>query len=171
MSAEFEKKRLAWLKTHPKVPEIPPNELGSYLVLKPSKIHGQGVFTLKDIPEGTIIGEFKGIKMTVCDFEDRWKWDLLRYDDTTPFSSFHILVSKTPELKKENILSYLNDGRYKTTPPSVNSCFHSGKLRSLRNIAKGEELLIDYGHLYWELYERNLEVLEVRKSLRKWPYK
>jgi len=117
---------------------------GTYVTIKPSPLHGNGVFAIRAIPKGcrnmfsTGIGEFikierseidalpahsKYLVETYCLFDDNYYW-VPEYGFKLMDVSLYLNHSDSP-----NIIS-INDGEY---------------FETLRDIEAGEELLIDYG--------------------------
>jgi SET domain-containing protein len=116
----------------------------TYVTIKPSPLHGNGVFAIRTIPKGcrnmfsTGIGEFikierseidalpahsKYLVETYCLFDDNYYW-IPEYGFKLMDVSLYLNHSDSP-----NIIS-INDGEY---------------FETLREIEAGEELLIDYG--------------------------
>lgn len=116
----------------------------TYVTIKPSPLHGNGVYAICPIPKGcrnmfsTGIGEFIKIERkeidalpthsrflveTYCLFDENYYW-VPEYGFKVMDVSLYLNHSDTP-----NIIS-INDGEF---------------FETLRNIEVGEELLIDYG--------------------------
>jgi SET domain-containing protein len=116
----------------------------TYVTIKPSPLHGNGVFALRNIPKGCRnmfsagIGEFIKIERseidqlpehsrqlveTYCLFDDKYYW-IPEYGFKLMDVSLYLNHSDTP-----NVIS-INDGEY---------------FETIRDIETGEELLIDYG--------------------------
>lgn len=113
----------------------------SYIVVKPSTIHGLGIFTTVDIPEGSNILLITGEIITEEECIRREEfgnvyifWNENNYIDTT----------STDKIKFINHNCDFNcdviDGEENTL-----------RLVAYRNISAGEELTIDYG--YEEIYK------------------
>ncbi len=116
----------------------------TYVTIKPSPLHGNGVFALRSIPKGcrnmfsTGIGEFikversevdalpphsKYLVETYCLFDEDHYW-IPEYGFKVMDVSLYLNHSDAP-----NLIS-INDGEF---------------FETLRDIEAGEELLIDYG--------------------------
>jgi SET domain-containing protein len=125
------------------------NELAynTYAMLKPSKIHGIGVFAIKDIPKGckTIFSEpnlkddeYIAVSKTSIEKLPKSAIALIEnfclYDDENYF---------VPEkgFKKLDLAIYLNHSEN----PNLISINDGDYFETLRDIKAGEELLIDYG--------------------------
>ncbi|MFO0415565.1 MAG: SET domain-containing protein [Bacteroidota bacterium] len=116
----------------------------TWVTIRPSSIHGNGVFALRKIPKGCReifsngVGEFipverkeidtlpehsKKLVETYCLFDDTYYW-IPEYGFKVMDVSVYLNHSDQP-----NIIS-INDGEY---------------FETIRDIEEGEELLIDYG--------------------------
>ena len=116
----------------------------TYVTLKPSPLHGNGVFAIRPIPKGCRnmfskgVGDFIKIERseidalpehsrqlveTYCLFDDDYYW-VPDYGFKLMDVSLYLNHSDTP-----NVIS-INDGEY---------------IEAIRAIETGEELLIDYG--------------------------
>jgi SET domain-containing protein len=116
----------------------------TYVTIKPSPLHGNGVFAIRPIPKGCRdmfsigLGEFIKIERseidtlpahsrylveTYCLFDDDYYW-VPEYGFKLMDVSLYLNHSDTP-----NVIS-INDGEF---------------FEAVRDIATGEELLIDYG--------------------------
>jgi len=112
-----------------------------YARIKPSPIHGVGVFAIRDIPKGT----------------DVFRGEIRRFVEVP----IREVESADPELQKlyedfcgRNGENYSCPDSFNNLTPSwhlnhskteVNSlCDEKGRILTLRDIKKGEELLLDY---------------------------
>ena len=118
----------------------------TYVMLKPSPVHGIGVFAIRNIPEGCTnmfskgVGEYikvskdevktlpahsKELVETYCLYDDNYYW--------IPDYGFKVmdLVNFLNHSDKPNIVS-INDGE---------------NFQAIREIKAGEELFIDYGKI------------------------
>ena len=119
----------------------------TYCVLKPSPLHGIGVFAIRDIPEG--INPFGK--------EDLSQWTYLEPDEINKLDDDIKEVIKTYCVKQNGkycvpkygfhnrlgIANYLNN----SDTPNIESINNGEEFRTLRRINKGEELLIDYDEI------------------------
>lgn len=118
----------------------------TYATLKPSSVHGIGVFAIRDIPKGCKdifsknVGEW--IKLPIADVEKlpAHARTLVEtycvYDETdyyVPDYGFKIvdMVNYLNHSSNPNLIS-VNDGEY---------------FEAIRNIAAGEELFVNYGSI------------------------
>jgi SET domain-containing protein len=118
----------------------------TYVMLKPSRLNGIGVFAIKDIPKGcrTIfskdIGEW--IKLSIKEVEQlpAHSRNLIEtyclYDDENYF---------VPDygFKLMDLVVYLNH----SSVPNIISVNHGEQFEALRTIKAGEELLLNYHSL------------------------
>lgn len=118
----------------------------TYVMLRPSPIEGVGVFAIRDIPKGT---RDMFSKPSADD-----KWILLSKDDVAklPGHAQHIITNYSlydehnyfvPDhgFKKIDVSLFLNH----SDQPNVMSIDDGNYFEAIRDIAAGEELLIDYG--------------------------
>jgi SET domain-containing protein len=115
-----------------------------YVALQPSAIHGIGVFAVRDIPKGCrqMFAPENGEWITLS-FEEvaalpahsrEFIETYFLYDETQYFIPAH-------GCKKMDIASYLNH----SGTPNIISVNEGAFFEALRDIKKGEELLVDYG--------------------------
>jgi SET domain-containing protein len=118
----------------------------TFITLRPSTVHGIGVFALRDIPKGckTIFSRNVGnwIKVPIRDIENlpEASRNLVEtyclYDETDyylPDYGFKVMdmVNYLNHSSNPNVIS-VNDGEY---------------FESIRDIAEGEELFVNYGDI------------------------
>ena len=118
----------------------------TFVTLRPSTVHGIGVFALRDIPKGCItlfsknVGNW--IKVPISDIEKlpEASRNLVEtyclYDETDyylPDYGFKVM----------DLVNYLNH----SATPNVISVNDGEYFESLRDIAEGEELFVNYGHI------------------------
>jgi len=159
--------------------------------VKNSPKHGKGVFTTKRIKKGQCVGFYDGMMfefengerdapyiylMLGCCFNNA---DFLQ---NTLDPNFVIGGFPVPNRSRYGIATYINTG-YASAIPDVNkqmflnNCYREiywvdGKMGykyiTTRNIDKGEELLIDYGSIYWTKQTPELEEtrLNIQDTLR-----
>ncbi len=118
----------------------------TYVMLKPSPVHGIGVFAIRDIPKGcrTIFSQGVGewIKLSFKEVEQlpEHSRNLIEtyclYDDENYF---------VPDygFKLMDLVLYLNH----SAEPNVASVNEGEYFEALRDIKIGEELLVDYGSI------------------------
>ena len=118
----------------------------TFITLRPSTVHGIGVFALRDIPKGckTLFSRNVGnwIKVPIRDIEQlpEASRNLVEtyclYDETDyylPDYGFKVM----------DMVNYLNH----SADPNVISVNDGEYFESLRDIAEGEELFVNYGHI------------------------
>lgn len=118
----------------------------------PSKLHGLGAFAETNIPEGTVMGPYKGQYMTteerqlVKDGAYIWKINDDRYVDAKNYTKNNPLRyvngAKTRAQKKKINLVMMNIGK----TPKTEKVYYM----AIRHIKKGEELIISYGNNYFK---------------------
>ena len=113
--------------------------LKRFCIVKPSKIHGMGVFATTDIKKGQIVEE-------CCVLRIPWKC----IEDSV---LLHYVFNGNDD---ENVSLVLGDGSIynHSSKPNVEPVWYQEEESyvcycALRNIKKGEELFIDYGEEYW----------------------
>ena len=121
------------------------------LEIQDSPIDGKGVFALQDIPTGTCLGKYTGVKYTRKEFIEKYGNDF-RYCYFTRMSWIPIVCAK----ENRHFMTYLNESN---TP---NVFFKRYKLYAKRNIVKGEELTLKYPGGYTRTYS---EPKDVQKKL------
>jgi SET domain-containing protein len=115
----------------------------TYVMLKPSPVHGIGVFALRDIPKGCrdIFSkhEAKWIKLPISEV------DLLPAHSRNLVETYCLYDEEhyyVPEygFKIMDMVNYLNH----SSTPNVQSIDDGEYFEALRDIATGEELLVNY---------------------------
>ena len=116
----------------------------TYVMIKPSPLHGIGVFAIRDIPKGTRdlfsqgVGEW--IKLTIAEVEALPKHSRDLVENNCLFDEDHYFVPDYG-FKLVDLVVYLN---HSDTPNVIS--FNEGEyFEATRDIAAGEELLVDYG--------------------------
>ncbi len=118
----------------------------TYVMLKPSGIHGIGVFAIRPIPKGckSIFSKGAGewIKLPIAEVEllPQHSKDLIEtyclFDETdyyVPDYGFKLM----------DLVNYLNH----SSTPNIISVNDGEEFEALRDIAPGEELFVNYGHI------------------------
>jgi len=108
---------------------------------------GNGAFANIFLPKGTVLGNYKGKKLTAKQYnrlsenEQEYIWELSSKNGP-------IYIDGKP-IKTSNWLRYLNDSRDKRQ--NVEPYQYGQKLyyRTIKNIKPGQELFITYGDDYW----------------------
>ncbi len=116
----------------------------TYVMIKPSLLHGIGVFAIRDIPKGTRdlfsqgVGEW--IKLTIAEVEALPKHSRDLVENHCLFDEDHYYVPDYG-FKLVDLVVYLNH----SDTPNVISINEGEYFEATRDIAAGEELLLDYG--------------------------
>ncbi len=106
---------------------------------------GNGAFTNIALPKGKTLGEYKGKKLSVKQYnnskDESYAWEL-----SSPSGSFYIDAKNK---KNSNWTRYLNDSRDNRV--NVEPYQYRGKMyyRTLKRIKPGSELFISYGDYYF----------------------
>ncbi|MEI6189981.1 MAG: SET domain-containing protein [Chitinophagia bacterium] len=116
----------------------------TYVMIKPSPLHGIGVFAIRDIPKGTKnifsegFGDWIQVSKEEVDALPKHSRDLIEnhclFDDNNYF---------IPEygFKLVDLVIYLNH----SDTPNVISLNEGEQFEALVDIKEGQELLVDYG--------------------------
>jgi SET domain-containing protein len=122
------------------------NELANttYVMIKPSPLHGIGVFAIRDIPKGTSnifskgVGDWIKVSKEEVDALPQHSKDLIEnhclFDE-----DFYFIPDYG--FKLVDLVIYLNHSE----TPNVISLNDGEEFEAIRDIAIGEELLVDYG--------------------------
>lgn len=117
---------------------------------------GKGLFTNAFIPKGTRIVEYKGTVTT---------WETVRHDATNAYIYFlkpNYVIDARDHPK--SLARYANDakGLTKARDKRNNAKFEADGLRvflvAIKDIAAGEEILVDYGRKYWDTVRMNVKM-------------
>jgi len=118
----------------------------TYVMLKPSGIHGIGVFAIRPIPKGcrTIFSKEQGdwIKLPIADVESLPAHSRELVETYCLFDEENYYV---PEygFKLMDLVNYLNH----SSNPNIVSINDGEAFEALRDIDTGEELMLNYGHI------------------------
>jgi len=116
----------------------------TYVMIKPSPLHGIGVFAIRDIPKGTKnifsqgVGEWIKVSKQEVDALPQHSKDLI--ENHCLFDEDHYFIPDYG-FKLVDLVIYLNHSE----SPNVISLNEGEEFEALRDIASGEELLVDYG--------------------------
>ena len=116
----------------------------TYVMIKPSPLHGIGVFAIRDIPKGTKnifsqgVGEWIKVSKEEVDALPQHSKDLI--ENHCLFDEDHYFIPDYG-FKLVDLVIYLNHSE----SPNVISLNEGEQFEALRDIATGEELLVDYG--------------------------
>ena len=115
-----------------------------FLEVKASSISGLGVFALKDIEKGAMVGEYKGELLTLKQFEERYPTDDSKY--VLDIGDGFLLDARNPD--KSNFARYINSTRGTRKRSNV-QFVNKGLIVALKKICINEELLASYGKKYF----------------------
>jgi SET domain-containing protein len=118
---------------------LPPPTVFSELVeVKPSSIHGLGLFAKVDLPVGTRITDYKGEKMTNAEFKEIYGTDT-RY--TYSLGRTNCILSGKNCIT-ENLSHYANESN------NPNIYLKKRGVYTVRDVVAGEELFLLYPKKY-----------------------
>ena len=113
--------------------------------LRTSPVHGIGVFATEDLPAGSVIGEYTGIKMLKSDFVKQYGSDIQHvYWTKQNFPQSAVWVAKG---EHRNFCTYINE----SADPNV--ALRKRVLYTLKNIPAGSELFLRYDSAYPRDYQ------------------
>ena len=116
----------------------------NYVMIKPSPLHGIGVFAIRDIPKGTKnifskgVGDWIKVSKEEVDALPQHSKDLI--ENHCLFDEDHYFIPDYG-FKLVDLVIYLNHSE----TPNVISLNDGEEFEAIRDIANGEELLVDYG--------------------------
>ena len=118
----------------------------TYITIKPSLVHGIGVFALQDIPKGCReifsrnVGEW--IKLPIAEVEALPEHSRNLVETYCLFDNEHYYVPDYG-FKVMDLVNYLNH----SSEPNIVSINDGVEFEALRDIKAGEELFVDYHYL------------------------
>ncbi len=116
------------------------------ITLKPSLVHGIGVFALRDIPKGckTLFSKNVGewIKVPILDIEKLPEQSRNLVETYCLYDETHYYLPDYG-FKVMDLVNYLNH----SSIPNVISVNDGEYFESIRDIREGEELLVNYGEI------------------------
>ena len=122
----------------------------TYVALKPSALHGIGVFAIRDIPKGcrTIFSKGVGewIKVPIADVEKLPEHSRSLIETYCLYDDDHYYVPDYG-FKVMDIVNYLNH----SSTPNIISVNDGEEFEALTDIKAGAELLVNYKKLAGEL--------------------
>jgi SET domain-containing protein len=116
----------------------------TYVMIKPSPLHGIGVFAIRDIPKGTQnifskgVGDWIKVSKEEVEALPQHSKDLI--ENHCLFDEDHYFIPDYG-FKLVDLVIYLNHSE----TPNVISLNDGEEFEAIRDIAIGEELLVDYG--------------------------
>ena len=118
----------------------------TYVMLKPSSLHGIGVFAIKDIPKGcrTIFSKGVGewIKLSFAEVEQLPSHTRTLIETYCLYDDENYFVPDYG-FKLMDLALYLNH----SSEPNIISLNEGEQFEAIRDIKEGEELLVDYDTL------------------------
>jgi len=115
----------------------------SWHIVKPSSLHGNGVYAARPIPAGTRIIDYAGRRITVEQADAKHP---VNPDD--PFHTFFFAISSGKVIDggdRGNDARWINHSCAPNCEAQENDAGTRVHIVALRDIAKGEELFYDYG--------------------------
>jgi uncharacterized protein len=110
-------------------------------VVRLSTVHGRGVFAARDVAAGTLVGEYTGERITVAEAHRRYDHRSVPHAETYLF-----------QVDAETMIDGLSGGNdtrliNHSCDPNCRTVLRGGRIfvEARRDIARGEELFIDYG--------------------------
>lgn len=124
-------------------------KINDFVGVEKSKVHGTGVFALKDIPEGTKIIEYVGRKITKKESDDVFDKQFAQYEkDKKKYPGVYLFeLNKKYDLDGDvswNPAKYINH----SCSPNCETDIIKGHIWiiAIKDIKKGEEISYDYGY-------------------------
>ena len=118
----------------------------NYVMLKPSPVHGIGVFAIKDIPKGcrSIFSKGTGgwVRLSFEEVEQLPPHSRNLVETYCLYDETHYFVPDYG-FKLMDLVLYLNH----SSTPNIASINEGEEFEALRDIQEGEELLVDYGSI------------------------
>lgn len=117
-----------------------------YVMLKPSSVHGIGVFSIRDIPKGcrTIFSSHQGewIKLPIKEVEQLPEHSRNLVETYCLFDEENYFVPGYG-FKIMDMVNYINH----SSSPNIQSINDGEFFEALTDITAGTELLVNYGHI------------------------
>lgn len=118
----------------------------TYAMLKPSPVHGIGVFAIRDIPKGCqnifSKGHGKWIKIPITEVEKLPPYSKDLVETYCVFDEENYFIPDYG-FKVMDMVNYLNH----SSKPNIISINDGEDFEALSDIPAGSELLINYGHI------------------------
>jgi SET domain-containing protein len=119
---------------------------GTYVMIKPSVLHGIGVFAIRDIPKGCRAMFSKNIgnwiKVPKSDIDQLPKHAVDLIENYCLYDEEHYFIADYG-FKVMDLVNFLNH----SDAPNIISIDDGEEFEALRDIQTGEELLINYGEI------------------------
>lgn len=104
--------------------------------VRPSPVHGLGLFATQDIKAGVRLSDFKGTEMTLQEFK-------AKYGNDTRFCYSMRRINRIIDGKNED-----NPSRYCNESSTPNVCLKRRGLYTCSPVTAGDELLLSYPKTY-----------------------
>ena len=127
-----------------------PTFTNEYVKVGKSTIPGtnmRGLFAKKDIPKNTLIADYKGLEMSISEFNELYNRDY-RYSYSMRRQN-KIINGRTKDYLTENPSHYTNE----STPRNVNVELVKKGFYTTKDVKKGDELFLQYPKNYPRTYE------------------
>jgi SET domain-containing protein len=119
---------------------------GTYVMIKPSVLHGIGVFAIRDVPKGCRAMFSKNIgnwiKVPKSDIDQLPKHAVDLIENYCLYDEEHYFIADYG-FKVMDLVNFLNH----SDAPNIISIDDGEEFEALRDIQTGEELLINYGEI------------------------
>jgi len=116
--------------------------------IRESKVHGKGVFATRDIKKGETIGHYIG---DVINEKQYYKLKSKRYVYYL-CENYYIDAQKN----KSCNMRYLNHSSNASVEPIISTRWKTIRFETIKKIKKGEEILLDYGDIFWQGNEHKI---------------
>jgi SET domain-containing protein len=121
--------------------------------IKPSNIHGLGVFATQDIKKGSKICDYYGEEISWKEFREKYGAYKDNSLNTYPMRRiWRIIVAKEEPYKSENVVNYINESL------EANVILKKRVLYTKTDIKQGEEFFLNYPKNYNRNYNLNLNI-------------
>jgi uncharacterized protein len=124
-------------------------KVNGFVCVRKSKVHGTGVFALKDIPKGAKVIEYVGRKITKRESDDVFDKQFAKYEKNKKKYPGVYLFELNKKYDIDGDVSW-NPAKYinHSCEPNCETDIIKGQIWiiSIKNIKKGEEISYDYGY-------------------------
>ena len=121
-----------------------------WCTLRPSSVHGVGVFAIRDIPKGTLLTDYTFTKANLPQFPKRYKCTWEEFSKLLPEIQAMILDRVLfSERHNTTYLSFISPNRHAVLQLFMNhsNTPNSDGIYALRDIQKDEEVTEDFAHV------------------------
>lgn len=106
------------------------------LELRPSPLHGLGIFAIRSLPGRKTLGPYLGVRYTLKEFKEKYGTDTEHCYVARRYN--YVICAKEPR----TWITYVNESN------NPNCRIHAHCLKTLRPITEGEELTLRYPPSY-----------------------